>query len=620
MQGEKGISARSNIIDNNILKSQNSTFDGGNNSSSLKSSEKKKLTEVFTLFNSLFFKQQRKENAHSNKSTTISKINKSQQKRDSGSTKLGGRSGGISQLIEMIVGGVALVAGAIPLIIGSIFKSFGTDSKFIGVLGKIGLWGALKLLAKTFLKFFAKPLLKRLPIIGSLISLYEAYQDFQDGKPVRGIMNIISAIAYYVPYVGPLLSLGLDLLIGFMDAKGSFEPDGAFSSKNAWGTIKTWAKGMWEKIWDNGLYLPIIGTLKRFSMASESFKSGDYGDGLKQIILGILSFGGGGAIIGGFNMLASFLSGRLSEAPKEITEDSSWTDRMVEWIRTKLKVLPWWIKKPLSWFGLIPDSMVGDIPEGYMTASGAVKEGINNIGNFAKSVLDKSKPIIENGVEIVSNFASSTGETVGELSEKAWNMLKSATPKIWDGIKSSAETTVGAIQKMGGWYMDGINSLSETAKTKIKEWAPTVVDVISGVADNALKVLKGIADKLGSWISKIFDVEITEAVESGQSSNVNNASNQNNANLNMFASNSNNQLMCLQQLQIAADRQVKLLEFIANISNASLKELKRMTGGGSGGGTNINISSPPSTSSNESNQLMKMADNRSGYSNSLYSL
>jgi hypothetical protein len=67
-----------------------------------------------------------------------------------------------------------------------------------------------------------KPLLKRLPLIGLLISLGEAIVKFKDGSPdkiLSGLLDLTSGIAYLFPGIGTAVGLGVDLLNYFLTNK-----------------------------------------------------------------------------------------------------------------------------------------------------------------------------------------------------------------------------------------------------------------------------------------------------------------------------------------------------------------------------------------------------------------
>ena len=100
--------------------------------------------------------------------------------------------------------------------------AFAAISKAFGIGAGAGVAGGVlsKLLPAVLGPF--KIIAKRLPIIGSLISFYEAYKKFQAGgidNIVFGIMDIAAGIAYAFPLVGTAIGLGLDVLQYFLKNK-----------------------------------------------------------------------------------------------------------------------------------------------------------------------------------------------------------------------------------------------------------------------------------------------------------------------------------------------------------------------------------------------------------------
>ena len=66
--------------------------------------------------------------------------------------------------------------------------------------------------------------MRRIPIIGSLFSFYEAYKKFQAGgidNIIFGIMDVAAGIAYAVPGIGTAIGLGLDVLQYFLKEKAN---------------------------------------------------------------------------------------------------------------------------------------------------------------------------------------------------------------------------------------------------------------------------------------------------------------------------------------------------------------------------------------------------------------
>jgi len=95
-------------------------------------------------------------------------------------------------------------------------------TKVFGIGAGAGVGGGL--LAKLLPKIFkvGKAVFKRIPIIGSLFSFYEAYKHFQKGgidSIIFGLLDVVAGIAYMVPGIGTVIGLGVDVLSYFLQNK-----------------------------------------------------------------------------------------------------------------------------------------------------------------------------------------------------------------------------------------------------------------------------------------------------------------------------------------------------------------------------------------------------------------
>jgi hypothetical protein len=232
-------------------------------------------------------------------------------------------------LLGMLPPGLLAMGGGLALLLGglaALVTGLQTDGPLKGLLkifSKVGLQGGIKLLekgAKTFLKtltsvikapvgllrsvarsigsifgpgvykkvltgikaakgLFANmlkglikvisPLLKRIPLIGTIISFGFAYTRFKSGDVMGGIIDILSGVATIFPGVGTAISIGLDVLNAFLD----FKTGGATTetSLKKTGVLKGWIKGIGGWFKKNGENLPLIGPLiKTGRLISES--------------------------------------------------------------------------------------------------------------------------------------------------------------------------------------------------------------------------------------------------------------------------------------------------------------------------------------------------------------
>jgi hypothetical protein len=235
-------------------------------------------------------------------------------------------------------GGFGLLGGALALLLGglaALVTGLMTDGPFKGllkILSKVGIQGALKVLeiaakffmsnlkaavmapvsllrsvAKTIGQIFGKeafktiikplrgltgiftkmlgglvkmltPLLKRIPLIGSIISWGFAYTRFKSGDVVGGVIDVLSGIATLFPGVGTVIGIGLDVLNAFLDFKSGGATKEASQKKT--GIIGGWMLGLGKLVYKSVKSLPVIGPLLK---SVEEFSSGNYLKGIKQL-------------------------------------------------------------------------------------------------------------------------------------------------------------------------------------------------------------------------------------------------------------------------------------------------------------------------------------------------
>jgi hypothetical protein len=151
---------------------------------------------------------------------------------------------------------------------------------FAKLAGKGGAKALFGTIGKLFFKFL-KPVLKRIPGIGSLISWGFAISRFKKGDLVGGLIDVASGIATLFPGIGTGISIGLDVLNAFLDVKKGKEdgvkPEGAPGGIGAFfGKIK-------DKILDN---FPLKNLIQFWTGVGKVFK-GDFKEGFKQMAFAI---------------------------------------------------------------------------------------------------------------------------------------------------------------------------------------------------------------------------------------------------------------------------------------------------------------------------------------------
>lgn len=614
LSSERGVPNQNSAIDKNIIKSENSPLDNGKRSkTTLSSGERKRLSETFTLFNKLFFDYQKKQTADTAGKTLVSKISTDQKKAESPPPLPKEEKG--SSLMSMILGGLALLAASVGGIIASISGFFGDGavSGFVTAIGKIGMMGALKVIAGTVLKKFALPFLKKLPIIGGIISFTQAFLEFKNGNIFKGIGYLLSGLLNFVPGVGPWLSAGADILIAFAESKGMFDKGGSLSPENGWNTIKGWMSTIGKVIMDNALYMPIIGGFKRFGMAYDAFKTGNVVEGLKQTALGMITFIGGGPIIKGFEVLAGWLS-----APKEnegeFKQDSSWMDRLRTWIRKKLKDLPSWLAAPLRWFGIMEDEKDSSVK----VAEVGSKDASKGIVGYVTGIWDSIKGPMGNTVNVIGDFAKNAWNKTTQFASDTWDTVAQEAPKVWNTVKDFSSKAWDKAKEAGSWFVDSMKAMGDKTKDMINKWIPGIVDTIAGIADSAMKVLSGIASKIGGWIANLFSSDDEKKLKASLDVSKNTiTAKSDNKYFEDLVAGSGMQVTGLSRLFETSNLHNKLLIDMVNIGTNSLRELKRISGSGGGGGTSVTVM-PPSQPAPK--QMVTIPNNRDGYAGSAYAI
>ncbi len=233
-------------------------------------------------------------------------------------------------------------------------KVFPKAAETVGKLGgKLG--GKLFSLGAKSIGVFLKPILKRLPLIGSIISFGSAFSRFKQGDILGGVLDVCSGIATLVPGIGTILSIGIDVISAVRDMKTPQEQrvkqgaSGGIAIFKIMGkaAAKFFAKGMLKRI-------PIIGSLFSFADAFNMFRQGNILKGLLDVASGIANFfpGIGTAISIGIDVLNSFIKPN-EEAKNNVQSQTKNTKSIFsmakEWMHGKMKTIWGKLPAPLKW-------------------------------------------------------------------------------------------------------------------------------------------------------------------------------------------------------------------------------------------------------------------------------
>jgi hypothetical protein len=489
---EKGVPKQDSLTSKNIIKSDNSTFDSDKKErSGLSGKHKKNLVETFNLFNAMFFEHQKKMRVDEREKTKVSQIAKKQAtppplliQKPKEKSKFG--FGSILAGLLLVVGGIAAfvtgllnngpfkgilkllsrvgLSGGLKLlklaikpfveILGKIIrfplKVLGKFGKFFGEgvakLSKFLFGGAAKMVGKVFGKLgggslmkmvmkFIKPLakvFKRIPIVGTILSIAFAWSRFNSGDVVGGVIDVLSGLAGLVdialPGVGSAMSIGFDVLNAVLDAK-SDQGEGK-PKRSKMDILGEMSKSVGSWIWSKRMYIPILSSVNRFMMAWDDFKGGNIASGFGNFGLALsnLVTGVDGKVI--MDGISGFMglfesSGGSETAPRP---NKSFISEMSEVVGNKITELWEWVKQKIK------DGIAGLIPGG--------KAVLDFAANTAKSTAELTGHITEKAKKAYDGVKSSyddINKSYVEFQKKGAEKLKSITDNVWNYFKGPTD-------------------------------------------------------------------------------------------------------------------------------------------------------------------------------------
>ena len=222
---------------------------------------------------------------------------------------------------------------AIPLKMFSSFKS-----SIGGLFGKVG-GGAIKTGLGKLSGFLPKMMggllkvFKKVPIVGSLISIAFAVSRFKSGDYVGGGLEILSGLAAMSPGIGTGVSIAIDALNAFLD----FKAGGIGEGKKGKGSVITdWVGGMvkWvgQKLYKVITFLPIVGPALK---SVEALTQGKWLEALKQFAYINPAFEFLGAMLGDESAsITTKAAAGFARGPME------WIGGIGAWIGEKMLNLP----------------------------------------------------------------------------------------------------------------------------------------------------------------------------------------------------------------------------------------------------------------------------------------
>ena len=610
---------------------------------------------------------------------------------------------------KIIKGGMEGFITSLKGMLGAPFKALGNMAKGGGIMTKM--------------VSFMKPLLsvlKKVPLIGSIISIGFAISRFKSGDNIGGVIDVLSALSglLYLTGVGApvafAIGLGLDLLNAFLDAKtggatgkqqgakmdllgdmakgigkwiwknalwlpviGGFKRMemawDALKSGNIMESIKQFAFGMlsftslgpivtgiemllgfgdkkesntkdikkgsllgsmtknignW--IWKNALWLPVIGGFKRMEMAWDALKSGNIMESIKQFAFGMLSFTSLGPIVTGIEMLLGF--GDKKESDKSLSPKTGWFSGLKAWIKKKLKNLPWVLRKPLEWFGILDDSdedtsiktsILNSAYDKLKKFASSMWSGITSSLALVGDLLVKGVTTLYNNVkQTLSDAASAVKNAAVEVHNKQVKKYrglaeKDASTRVVESVKNPFGTIYGAgaeIVALGASRRDAAASEEAFSKKQKELIKRGILNPDGTPRSREERVKSGLAKPLPTQDKTVVSdaIKTVKIPQKTQDKTV--VSDTPNPNALPVVQSGNSQ--SLEFLRNIGMTQIKIMGDIKGIAAQILKKMDSSMGG-SNSNTVVPISQPPSS---QKSSPMPMNSNRGDYGSSAYAL
>ena len=345
-----------------------------------------------------------------------------------------------------------VAAGALKGIFGKgILKSLSGGLKLTkGLLPKL-LGGVVK---------FITPLLKKLPLIGTIISFAFAWSRFKSGDTVGGVIDILSGLAGLLTLTGvgaPVaiaISTGLDVLNAFLDAKAG--GSSAEASKKKAGMIGDFFKGIGSWIYEKSKDLPVIGRLIK---AGEAFSNKQWAKGLTQL----------SRLIPGTGWVTDFFGYTEEKQEQVIQGGLNISETLTSLIKEKI-----WDKV----FGFA-----------------------GRVWNKAKEWWNNTKNWWNEKTEVVSNFGAKIGSSIKgfavNLKDKIQNKISNFASGVKDGVKNWWSNTKN-------WWNEIKEEVSDSYLgkqfSKLMSWMKNSVwDKVTGFASKTWEGIKGWWSKITDW-------------------------------------------------------------------------------------------------------------------------
>ena len=379
------------------------------------------------------------------------------------------------------------------------FESFGKlgnfISKTIGRLGKI-TGNIFSLLGKTGIYIITKTVglfLKKLPLIGTVMSLYQAYLRYNEGNYSQAIMELFAGILPFFGPVGAGVAIGINVLQMLWDgnvggsgvAKAALK-GGATLARNFISMFPKTLVKLLKPVSTALRRIPIFGGLIGLGFAINDFKNGNNLSGALNLVSGIATFldllipGLGTGIAIGIDAINYWVNN--TESGKNFTKNTSdWLGKAWAWMKDLSKYI-WdgilagykWLEDILgkAWQGI--KSFFNDIINWYKDAFKIIGKKLDDTWNF---ILGSIKKSISNTIDTVKSGFDKITETFntvkGFVNDKIIRPFKSLVNHVLIPVLKLKDKIIGTntaeeYQKSLNQFSTEIKSVSDLDTQQLK--------------------------------------------------------------------------------------------------------------------------------------------------------
>ena len=334
-----------------------------------------------------------------------------------------------------------------------------------------------------------------LPFIGSAISFYFAYQKFQAGDTIGGAMELVSGIVNLIPGFGWIASIVIDLFTIGRDIKMTEEERVSQSGGFTAALVKA------REFLSNALnkylkYIPGIGGIVQAGLGIAQVFGGDIKGGLLEVLKGILNIspGLGDTLFLGFEFLMDLISGDNSTDP--VTgRKLSFNERIFNFINEKMDKLPWYIRKPLEWLGILKkeESDGSEVIPGDIDNNAVIQDEVKKINDKLADTLGNTGTGIADGIDTEIDTSNSQVAAAVRRAGKEAEDMTSAVTGLNSQVANAANKAGEGVDMVPATA--GLNSQIANAANRASEqldMTPAVAGLNTQVANAANKAGEGV--------------------------------------------------------------------------------------------------------------------------------